>query len=97
MTLDRRRYGRQMRLQEIGEAGQTRLCAAAVALTTRGFARTVEERYVRGAGMAVVDRPSNDPSPTPALDLRHEAAREVGEGAFAALAAIRAALDTSGQ
>jgi hypothetical protein len=51
----RRRFGRQIRLAEIGEAGQAKLCAARVELGSTGFARSVEERYVRAAGMQVLD------------------------------------------
>lgn len=100
MTLDRRRYGRQIRLADVGEAGQAKLCAAHVVLGGAGFARDIEERYVRAAGMNVV-APEDAGAPAraravevdvTALGFRHESTREVAEGALRALVAIRAAL-----
>lgn len=99
-----RRYVRQSRLAEVGEAGQAKLCAAEVALGSTGFARLVEERYLRGAGLRIIDRAGVDPAVTPessagigepleALELRHEGPREVAEGALRALAAISRALE----
>ncbi|HVH46580.1 MAG TPA: hypothetical protein VM925_29770 [Labilithrix sp.] len=93
MSTDRRRYTRQMRLAEIGEAGQAKLCAASVELGSGGFAKTVEERYARGAGMSVA-APGGGRSAVAvdALGLRHDAAREVAEGALSALVSFRAVL-----
>lgn len=97
MALDRRRYGRQIRLVDVGEAGQARLCAAEVELATAGFARAIEARYLEGAGMRVEGEggaPARIDVAT--LGLRHVHAREVGEGALSALVAIRAALGIEG-
>jgi hypothetical protein len=47
------RFTRQIRLAEVGEGGQAKLSAARVALRTDGFARDVEEAYLRGAGVGV--------------------------------------------
>lgn len=91
MELDRRRFGRQIRLAEIAEAGQARLCGARAPLTSRGFARTIEERYLRGAGLEIADEGEARVEPE-TLGLRHPAAAEVAEGALAALVAIRAVL-----
>lgn len=87
-----RRYTRQVRLPEIGPAGQEKLCAAKVAACRSGFAAVIEERYVRLAGMQVAPDGTRVDADAGGLGLRHEAAREVAEGALAALAALRAAL-----
>lgn len=94
---ERRRFGRQIRLPEVGEVGQERLCRASVPLTsTTELARWVEERYLLASGVKV-DRTSARVAPPPealnALGLRHAAAREVASGALLALDAIRAALE----
>jgi hypothetical protein len=49
--MDRRRYGRQIRLAEIGEQGQERLLAAEVVLGGEGVARDVERKYLEVAGV----------------------------------------------
>lgn len=89
----KRRYSRQIRLAEIGEDGQAKLCAATVAIPSSGFVRTIERRYVCRAGMSVTEG-ANGASPADhaavaSLGLRHAPAREVAEGALRALAAIR--------
>jgi hypothetical protein len=108
-SLDRRRYGRQIRLAEIGEAGQAKLCAAKAAPRNTGLAGAVEVRYLAGAGVEVrpvarapASRESHagdtaSPSEPAVADLglRHPAAREVAAGALAALDVIRAALGLS--
>lgn len=99
MQLDRRRYTRQIRLADVGEAGQAKLCAAEVSLVTTGLARSIEERYVRGAGMRVRTGARQEGGPAPdlaALGLRHGPARDVAEGALSALVLFRAALAASG-
>jgi hypothetical protein len=94
---DRKRYGRQIRLSEIGEAGQARLCAAAVRPSAVGFARTIEERYLRAAGLRLAPTSAEATNADADVDastlgLRHAAAREIGDGALRALKAIRSAL-----
>lgn len=90
---------RQVRL--VGDAAQRALEAATVRLAGRGFARWVEERYVRGAGVTRLgdavaaasgglarggaDAPDGDER---FADLEPEA-REVALGAARALDAIR--------
>jgi sulfur-carrier protein adenylyltransferase/sulfurtransferase len=100
VPVDHARYGRQVRLPEIGEAGQERLSAATVALSATGFAREIEATYLRLAGARPVSadadvrpRAVKDPA---SLGLRHAAAREVGEGAFFALSAMHAVLGPRG-
>jgi hypothetical protein len=90
------RYGRQIRVVEIGEAGQARLAASLVVLQGQGFVREVEETYLRLAGVpiALLAAPpadavaTNDLLPVDA-SFEHEAAREVAEGAWRALVAMR--------
>jgi hypothetical protein len=56
MSDARVRYGRQVRLPEIGEAGQERLCASEVTLQSVGAdAREIEVAYLRAAGVKVRD------------------------------------------
>lgn len=83
------RYGRQIRLADVGVQGQTRIEAARVGLATTGHARTIEETYLRAAGMNPQGEEARD---IPDLGLRHDAARDVATGAYAALLAIRTAL-----
>lgn len=89
--MDRRRFGRQLRLAEIGEAGQERLLAATVALGGAGLAREVERTYVERAGARTTEG-STEEVDIASLELRHAAARDVGEGALRALVAMRAIL-----
>lgn len=91
------RYGRQIRLVEIGEAGQAKLCAASVELAAEGFARFIEERYVRGSGMSIMSRAAWPAREThvPELGLRQASAREVAEGALLALATIRSVIESA--
>ena len=86
-------FGRQSRLPEIGDHGQARLCEARIALGARGFARLIEERYVRGIGAIVDPNGRAFEADASILGLESEAAREVGEGAFRALVALRGILE----
>lgn len=115
-TLDpaaRVRYGRQIRLPEIGEAGQALLCASEVVLRGAGDARTVEASYLARAGIRVVDDVGAEnkakakaladgseqvgAAALVALALKDSAAREVGEGALRALLAMRKVLGMTGE
>jgi len=90
-----RRYVRQTRLAEIGDAGQARLAAHTVALGGDGFARWLEDRYLTQAGVMLrAPRGQGEAAPVDvgALGLTHPAAREVAEGAIRALAELRAGL-----
>ncbi len=98
----RARYGRQIRLPEIGEAGQARLCASEVVIRGEGDARNVEASYVARAGLRAIDvaapetraRGDDDEYVTTlaALAFADPAARDVGAGALRALLAIRTVL-----
>lgn len=95
---DARRYGRQTRLADIGEAGQARLSATKVSPSASGFAADIESRYLAAAGVTVTAarvESSVDASALPDLGLRHAAPREVADGALRALLAIRAALGST--
>jgi hypothetical protein len=95
MASDPRRYTRQVRLAEIGERGQAALAGARPALGARGFAREVERNYLALAGTVPEDDGVPASVDVATLGLRHEASREVGEGALRALAAMRAILGVS--
>lgn len=87
--MNSRRYARQMTLPEVGLAGQARLTASRVAVPADGsLAREVEARYLRGAGCTVVP---GEASALAALGLAR-GPEAVGQGALAALVAVRAAL-----
>ena len=90
--MDRRRYTRQIRLAEVGDAGQEKLLAAEVRPGASGFAREVESTYLGLAGVRVTEAGAREEVDVATLGLEHDAAREVGEGALRALAAIRAIL-----
>ncbi len=107
----RARYGRQIRLPEIGEAGQARLLASEVVIGGAGDARTVEAAYVARAGIHVVDdanaeaqakaKAVADGSEKVRVDvlascgLKDVSVREVGDGALRALLAMRKILGMS--
>ncbi len=44
------RHGRQVRLAEVGEAGQSRLAGAYVVVAAEGFVGEIATRYLAGAG-----------------------------------------------
>lgn len=89
MSDDRLLYTRQVRLPEVGEAGQARLAAATAPLGAAGFARTIEAKYLERAGLATVESGTPASVDVASLGLQNEAAREVGEGALRALAVLR--------
>jgi molybdopterin/thiamine biosynthesis adenylyltransferase len=104
MTIDHVRHGRQIRLPEIGEAGQERLASSEVTLGGVGDAREVEAAYLRAAG---VDLREKGKPPTSAdarahaallatLGMTDRAARDVADGALRALVAMRAILGIRG-
>ena len=106
-ALLRLRYVRQARLAEVGEAGQAKLSAAEVRCTLHGTAGAVERLYLERTGVTVLPAEAGAPAPgapapvapapvAPAwLDDLAPEAREVAEGAHAALSAIRAILGVS--
>ena len=81
MAIDRVRYGRQIRLAEIGEAGQERLLATEVVLGGVGDAREIEASYVARTGMHVIDDARADAK---------EKAKALADGQAAARAAVLA-------
>ena len=90
---DRLRYTRQTRLPEIGETGQARLAAATVSARTEGFARSIETAYLRAAGVGRIEEDdTGEVVEVAALGIRDPAAREVAEGALAALVTMRKVL-----
>lgn len=90
----RAQLARQIRLPEVGEAGQRRLAAAKVALHAEGFARSIELAYLRRAGIEPQEREEKAvPRPCPDLGLRHPAPGEIADGAMSALASVRIALE----
>lgn len=97
MAIDRNRHGRQIRLPEIGEAGQERLVAAEVVLTGAGHAREIEAAYLGAAGVKVRDVAGtlDDPDAkarVASLGLSVPETRAVADGAMRALIAMRALL-----
>ena len=79
-----RRLARQIRLAEIGAAGQAKIAAATVSVG-RGFSSWVARRYLSAAGVASVveGRDADEPRDARFDDL-DPAAREVALGAHAA-------------
>jgi hypothetical protein len=112
MTIDRVRHGRQIRLAEIGEAGQERLVATDVVLGAVGDAREIEATYVARSGMHVVDdaradakekakaqadgQPAMGDEVLASLGIRDVKALDVADGAVRALLAMRKALGIGG-
>jgi hypothetical protein len=94
MSADRSpRYTRQVRLPEIGEAGQARLAAASVALSAKDEdAMALELAYLHAAGVTVVEGERDLAVDVGALGLKDPAARAVGEGALRALVAMKEVL-----
>ena len=90
-----RKYTRQIRLKEVGEAGQARLAAATIAPSaSRAWARTIEATYLRAAGVGTVSDAQGDLHvDVGSLGIRDDAARDFAEGALAALVAMKKVLD----
>lgn len=88
LVADPARYGRQMRLAEIGFGGQMRLLACDAPLGGGGFAREIESLYLARAGARPVDGEAT-PCSVDLSAFEHGAARDVAEGAFRALLVMR--------
>lgn len=87
------RYTRQVRLAEVGEAGQERLLRASVELQSRGASGTFERKYLEGAGVTVSGAGSGGTTAAPTwAEALDPAARDVAAGAYAALRTIKAIL-----
>jgi hypothetical protein len=92
---DRLRFTRQIRLPEIGEAGQARLAAAKVALSARDAdAQAIELGYLAAAGVTVIEGERSLDVDVGALGLTDPAARAVAEGALRALVTMKDILGT---
>lgn len=104
MTIDRLRHGRQIRLPEIGEAGQARLYASEVVAGAVGDAREIEVAYLARAGVKVAAEVKaggkNKPGAAQAdleehaavlgsFGIADSAARDVADGSLRALLAMR--------
>ena len=112
------RHGRQIRLAEVGSAGQKRILEATVDVAVGGLAAEVAARYLAGAGVGCLRVRSTAlaaaaTSVDPAVrvevdsgsgredgevrpgshDFHDPVAREVADGARAALRALRAVLE----
>ena len=106
MTDASSRYGRQIRLPEIGEEGQARLEASEVVLGGADDARAVEAMYLRLAGVKVREahgtasakaKAKARPDEKVATEaLKALGLRDVADGAMRALVAMRAILDVDG-
>ena len=89
MPIDRVRHGRQIRLPEIGEAGQARLDASTVVLGSPAAAvdaREIEASYLRRAGISV--RETADTKPNAKANANAEANAEAEAATKNALAAL---------
>jgi hypothetical protein len=93
LTVDqKRRYGRQIRLVDIGEDGQERLCNARVTLgcSRDPLAREIASAYVKAAGMITDDASAAEGASidddVASLGIRHDIPRSIAEGALDALA-----------
>jgi hypothetical protein len=88
------RYTRQTRLAEVGEAGQARLLASRVELEAgTEVGRMVEHRYLEGAGIQVTGARSAGGAMPGWIAAMDPAARDVAEGAYRALAAVKSVLE----
>lgn len=85
----RLRYTRQIRLPEIGEAGQARLRMSTVPLSGDDDARAIELAYLQAAGVTVIEGDRELEVDVDALGLKDPAARAVGEGALRALVTMK--------
>lgn len=91
------RFARQIRLPEVGEAGQRAIASARIPLVETGLAGEIERRYLEAAGVtrfSEVSGPSSRarrelPSPIAAID---GPVGEVARGAFRALESLHAVL-----
>jgi hypothetical protein len=81
------RFSRQMKLAEIGEAGQVKIARGEVTVA-RGFSGWIASRYLAAAGVAKI-RESEIEAADPRFDTLDPAARDVALGAHAAVVAIK--------
>lgn len=94
---DKQRFARHLLLAQIGEAGQLRLCAAAVrdSVDADPRAASVAHRYLERAGLRVGTHADGDVIAVPSTEaIRALAGSAELEGAAAALAGAFAAVET---
>jgi hypothetical protein len=91
-VIDRSRYGRQILVAEIGEAGQARIEVATVALSGPGLAHEIACTYAERAGVSRIVPGLIDEREKAPTFLENATARAVVAGSRAALAALRSAL-----
>jgi hypothetical protein len=94
MNDGRERYSRQIRLPEVGEAGQERIRRCVAEVRGRDGA-LVELSYLERAGVGAAEL-TLFPEPVPfahAAAFRFDAARRVGAGAWRALGTLKRALE----
>ena len=80
------KFLRQMRLPEIGAAGQEKIAAAEV-VVGGGFAGSIEARYLAAAGVGKIVRSASELADA-RFDDMDPAARDVALGAHAAARAL---------
>lgn len=85
------RFGRQILLPGMGEAGQARLTRAVAEVDGAGLAHEVARAYATRAGAIVAPGPIDREALAPAEIVAHDAPRAVLAGSRAALAVMRAA------
>ena len=90
------RFERQMRLPEIGAAGQARIEQGELRLAPQldELGRRVARRYAAGAGILAEAELHEDLMPDALSQFRHSTSRAVAAGAFSALGAIARALES---
>lgn len=89
-------YDRQMRLAEVGEAGQARIQASEFTVSNDDSAE-IELAYLSRAGARVRRAERAEPAAFPhAGAFRFAEARRVAEGSWRALSKLRAALGLAG-
>jgi molybdopterin/thiamine biosynthesis adenylyltransferase len=81
-----RKFARQVRLAEIGAAGQEKIAAAEV-VVARGFAGSIEARYLAAAGVGKIAQGDYELADS-RFDELDPAAREIALGARAAARAL---------
>jgi hypothetical protein len=88
------RFSRQERLAEVGPGGQERIRRFTAVVCGEEEGEDVERAYLAGAGVGSVSVQSGEAAPpfAHAAAFRFQAARQVGAGAWRALAQLRRAL-----
>lgn len=94
MKVDDPRFSRQVRLADVGETGQARLCAAEPPVGASGGA-SIQTSYLLRAGVRRVTPSAAAPPPFPHSEhFQHQNCRNVAFGAWLALRQIREILSS---